>query len=1079
MALNGAVNVKEECTAQAEGNWLEEDDYVEEAYESFDNISPCKNEDLQSPAVAGHGIFQSRQVYEDTASMMIIHGVDPTQLEVTSGEICEILDAQADAASPGKCSDTSLIPEPALLVDSTVSSVSLNEDTVNSSSLSEKPPLENGASGALPVVLVTTVAEAPLGTTSRRFPKNFVVSAESTPLKPHEQELLFTKAHLHDYVSAMPAIASIEGSLELSAESSLMGGRSPRHQDVEVNVGEVQTCQELKDSFETMQRLQWHYKENPSAGSMHASMDMSLEVSSVDNEKCLQEKSPEHASSGPDMCPKELDTECLPVEETPSNGKALAGDLSGLLEQSGADGYHSEMGLGNGAAVMTEEMFGLNVENPCMDEVELNVIQPQEQTATEMREHILSFSAERLTDAVSSCEKEGSPCVTSQDKGELTSIAVDHGGLLETKLEPASSYWTTERDGAVKLRMEATGPAADTPITVHQMFQRTIQCFGDRPALAQKKDGVWETITYREYHQQCRAAAKSFLKLGLERYHGVGILGFNSPQWFIADVGAIMAGGFAVGIYTTNSPEACQYVAGDSNANILVVENHRQLAKILQIQHQLPHLKAIVQYQDELKERRPNLYTWKEFIQLGADVPDAQLDDIIASQKANQCCILIYTSGTTGQPKGAMLSHDNLTWVVKQACKVLNFVDQEVLISYLPLSHVAAQVVDLWLPIFSGGTTYFADPDALKGSLITTLREVRPTGFLGVPRVWEKIQERMKALGAKSSLIQRKVAAWAKSIGLQASYNRMNGISSMPWGYTLANILVFRRVHAALGLDRCTRCYSGAAPIMRDTLEFFMSLNLPVLELYGMSESSGPHTMCVPSAFRIMSTGKEIPGCRTQIYRPVEDGTGEICFWGRHIFMGYLNMEEKTKEALDEEGWLHSGDLGKHDKDGYLYITGRIKELIITAGGENIPPIPIEDAIKEELPIISNAMLIGDKMKFLSMLLTLKCKVDADTGDPKDELTPEAVEFCQRLGSSATRVSEVVSAKDPAVYQAIQEGLERVNRRATSNAQRVQKWSVLGRDFSVSGGELGPTLKLKRPVVLKMYKEEIENFYKD
>ncbi|XP_078533829.1 long-chain-fatty-acid--CoA ligase ACSBG2-like [Lissotriton helveticus] len=662
---------------------------------------------------------------------------------------------------------------------------------------------------------------------------------------------------------------------------------------------------------------------------------------------------------------------------------------------------------------------------------------------------------------------------------ELTSVTLDHGGLLEPRLEPASSFWTTDRDGAVRLRMDATGPAADPPITVHQMFQRNIKRFGGRPALAQKKDGVWETITHLEYHQQCRAAAKSFLKLGLERYHGVGILGFNSPEWFIADVGAIMAGGFAVGIYTTNSPEACQYVAGDSNANILVVENPRQLDKILQIQHQLPHLKAIVQYHDELKEKRPNLYTWKEFIQLGKDVPDSQLDDIIASQKANQCCTLIYTSGTTGQPKGVMLSHDNVTWLVKQGCKALDVVDQEVLISYLPLSHVAAQFTDLWLPIFNGGTTYFADPDALKGSLITTLREVRPTAFIGVPRVWEKIQEQMEALCAKSSLIQRKVAAWAKSVGLQASYNRMNGISSMPWGYTLADILVFRRVHAALGLDRYTRCYSGAAPITRDTLEFFMSLNLPVMELYGMSESAGPHTVAVPSAFRIMSTGKEIPGCRTQICRPEEDGTGEVCFWGRHVFMGYLNMEEKTKEALDEEGWLHTGDLGKLDQDGYLFITGRIKDLIFTAGGENIPPIPIEDAIKEELPIISSAMLIGDKMKFLSMLLTLKCKVDADTGEPKDELTSEAVVFCQQLGSSATRVSEVVSSRDPAIYTAIQEGVDRVNRRATSNAQRVQKWSILGKDFSLFGGELGPTLKLKRPFVLKMYEEEIENFYKD
>ncbi|XP_029439096.1 long-chain-fatty-acid--CoA ligase ACSBG2-like isoform X2 [Rhinatrema bivittatum] len=593
-----------------------------------------------------------------------------------------------------------------------------------------------------------------------------------------------------------------------------------------------------------------------------------------------------------------------------------------------------------------------------------------------------------------------------------------------SKVAPADDLWTTRRDGVVRLRVEQTGPGSEPPLTMHQLFRQTVQRYGDRPALATRRDGRWETITYLQYYQDCRAAAKGFLKLGLEPFHGVGIMGFNCMEWFISDIAAIMAGGFAVGIYTTNSPEACQYVADNCEANVLLVENHRQLAKILQVQDQLPHLKAIIQYHDELKEKRPNLYTWKELMQLGSDVQDSLLDEIIASQKANQCCTLIYTSGTTGNSKGVMLSHDN-------------------------------------------------------GSLVTTLQEARPTSFLGVPRVWEKIQEKMKAAGAKSSLIQRKVAAWAKGIGLHASYSQMNGNNCVPWGYTLANILVFRRVSAALGLDRCTKCITSAAPITKDTLEYFMSLKMPLLEIYGMSECTGPQTVSLPSSFRIMSCGKDLLGCKTRIDKPDEDGNGEICFWGRHIFMGYLNMKEKTEEALDEEGWLHSGDLGKQDQEGFLYITGRIKELIITAGGENIPPIPIEDRVKEEVPIISNAMLIGDKRKFLSMLLTLKCNTDGETGEPQDELTPEAVKLCQQLGSRATRVSDVIGSKDPAVYKAIQEGVERVNRRAVSNAQRVQKWTILSKDFSVLGGELGPTMKLKRPVVSKMYREEIDGFYKE
>ncbi|XP_051930099.1 long-chain-fatty-acid--CoA ligase ACSBG2 isoform X2 [Hippocampus zosterae] len=648
-----------------------------------------------------------------------------------------------------------------------------------------------------------------------------------------------------------------------------------------------------------------------------------------------------------------------------------------------------------------------------------------------------------------------------------------------------SNLWTSQPDGEVKLRMEERGLAAETPLTVHQLFTSTVRKFGKFTAVSWKEGEQKRSLNYKQYYETCRVAAKSFLKLGLQRYHGVGILGFNSVEWFIADIGAILAGGFAVGIYTTNSPEACQYVADNCKANIIVVENHKQLQKILQVQDSLLHLKAIVQYKGALKEKRPNLYSWAEFMELGRDVPDVTLDEIIASQKANQCCTLIYTSGTTGQPKGVMLSHDNLTWTALSTGKHVRLTDatesQEVVVSYLPLSHIAAQMVDIWLTMRVGGVTHFADPDALKGSLVNTMKEVRPTAFMGVPRVWEKMQEKMKATGAKSSKVRRKVAAWAKDVGLHTNLSKMNQTRAgdhTPLSYQIAKKLVFQKVRKALGLDRCYRCYTGAAPITRDTLEFFLSLDIPLYELYGMSESTGPHTISIPDAFRITSCGKEIPGCKSKLHKPDTDGNGEICFWGRHVFMGYLGMPEKTEEALDSEGWLHSGDLGKHDRNGFLFITGRIKELIITAGGENIPPVPTEDAVKDALPLISNAMLIGDKRKFLSMLLTIKCEVNGD-GAPLDELTPEAVEICKKLGSKATRVSDLAGGRDRVVNAAIQEGINRVNERATSNAQRVQKWYILQQDFSIVGGELGPTMKLKRPVVSKMYKEQIENFYKE
>ncbi|XP_034026833.1 long-chain-fatty-acid--CoA ligase ACSBG2-like isoform X2 [Thalassophryne amazonica] len=625
--------------------------------------------------------------------------------------------------------------------------------------------------------------------------------------------------------------------------------------------------------------------------------------------------------------------------------------------------------------------------------------------------------------------------------------------------------------------MEGSGPASETPITIHHMFLETVNSFGDHPALVFKKEGQWVTLTWKQYYDQCRAAAKSFLKLGLKRYHGVGILGFNSPEWFISDVGCILAGGLATGIYTTNTPEACLYVAANSKANVLVVENQKQLEKILQVKDQLPDLKAIVQYKGELQQKAPDLYTWEEFMKVGEDVSEERLNAVIDSLRANECCTLIYTSGTTGNPKGVMLSHDNVTWTAKAAGSMtqMNYAE-EVVISYLPLSHVAAQMSDIWVCMKYAGTTYFAEPDALKGSLGTTLKEVRPTSFLGVPRVWEKMEEKMKSVGAKSSSLKKNIANWAKSIGLQYNNSMMIGENVVPWGFMMANSLVFKKVRAALGLDRAKFCFTGAAPITKDTLEYFMSLNIPLMEVYGMSESSGPHTVSVNNDYCLTSCGKVMKGCKTKLSNPDKDGVGEICFWGRHVFMGYLDMPDKTAEAVDQDGWLHSGDLGKHDQNEFLFITGRIKELVITAGGENIPPVPIENAVKSEIPIISNAVLIGDKLKFLSMLLTLKCVVD-DNGEATDDLHPEVIAFCQQHNITATKVSEIIAKKEPAMYNSIQEGFERVNAKATSNAQKVQKWIILDQDFSVARGQLGPTLKLRRPVVMKMYQDKINEMY--
>ncbi|XP_066492662.1 long-chain-fatty-acid--CoA ligase ACSBG1 [Tiliqua scincoides] len=614
------------------------------------------------------------------------------------------------------------------------------------------------------------------------------------------------------------------------------------------------------------------------------------------------------------------------------------------------------------------------------------------------------------------------------------------------------------------------------------MFQESLEKYGSLNAMASKKNGKWEKVTFLEYYNLSRKAAKSFLKLGLERFHSVAILGFNSAEWFVSAVGAVFAGGIVTGIYTTSSPEACHYIAHDCRANIIVVDNHKQLDKITQIWNRLPHLKAVVMYKDSLPEKHPNVYTMNEFMELGNEISDEELDAIIHSQKPNQCCVLIYTSGTTGNPKGAMLSHDNITWTAAHASRAGDMqpaeIQQETIVSYLPLSHIAAQIYDLWTGIKWGEQVYFAEPDALKGGLVDVLREALPTAHMGVPRVWEKIMEKIKDVSSQSGFVKKKMLSWAMSVSLERNLSCSNS-DLKPFRMRLADHLVLTKIRNALGFSQCQKHFCGSAPLPTEALQFFLGLNIPLYEAYGMSETTGPHCMSGPYVYRRHSCGRAVPGCKVKLVNEDSDGHGEICFWGRTVFMGYLNMEDKTKEAFDEDGWLHSGDLGKMDKDGFVYVTGRIKELIITAGGENVAPIPIEDAVKKEIPLISNAMLIGDQKKFLSMLLTLKCLADPETSEPTDNLSQEAREFCQKIGSKATKVSEIVRTRDQVIYQAIQEGIDHVNTHAVANVQRIQKWAVLEKDFSISGGEFGPTMKLKRQMVVEKYRAVIDSFYKD
>lgn len=636
--------------------------------------------------------------------------------------------------------------------------------------------------------------------------------------------------------------------------------------------------------------------------------------------------------------------------------------------------------------------------------------------------------------------------------------------------------WTTDPSVELPVRVstDLNNPASAKPLTVIEMFKNTVKAHGKTPAVRVERSGKWIEWNYEQYYNDCSKFAKSLISIGFQKHESVSIMGFNSPEWFIADLGAIFAGGIAAGIYTTNGPKAAHYVANHCKARVAVVEDEEQLNKFLEVWDDLPNLKAIVMWTGTPKKEIKGVYDWNSFMRLGSNVSDKDLQDRMDYQKPGHCCTLIYTSGTTGNPKAVMLSHDNLTWTASVCASILDFdIGNERLISYLPLSHIAAQMTDLHGPISVGGTVSFAKPDALKGSLVETLTAVKPTFFMGVPRVWEKIEEKMRSVGAANTGAKKALGDWAKRVGLEGSYNALEG-KGLPWGWSIANTIVFKNIKKALGLEFTKIRATGAAPITLNTLEYFMSLDLPLYELYGMSESSGPHSFSFPGSVKMGSVGRSMPGAETWIVQPDQKQQGEICMRGRHVFMGYMNDKENTMNTIDDQGWLHSGDLGCVDSDGFLKITGRIKELIITAGGENIPPVLIEDNLKAELPAISNAMLIGDKRKFLSCLITLKNEPDAD-GNPTEKLFGAALDLAKSVGSTATTTVEAASCEK--YLKAIQDGINRANKVAISRAQYINKWKVLPTDFSLAGNELTPTMKLKRRIVVQKNHDLIEQFY--
>jgi len=644
----------------------------------------------------------------------------------------------------------------------------------------------------------------------------------------------------------------------------------------------------------------------------------------------------------------------------------------------------------------------------------------------------------------------------------------------------------------------------------------------------------WKTWTLKQYNEDVKKAAKAYIKFGFEMFDTVNIWGYNSPEWFISAVAGMYAGGKSGGIYPTDTEDTAGFKVVHSGGAVVAVEMEHHVKKVvsaLNARGNCTRLKMIVSWSfsppngmAELEianvGKIPHL-SWAEMMKQGEAGDANELTKRIEGTNSGHAAALIYTSGTTGDPKAVMVSHDNIAYVsntvfqvLGKSCGLAAGPDEERILSYLPLSHVAGLTVDLTGQILvsaltpSNNVVFFARPYDLKaGSIKDRLNIAKPTAFLGVPLVWEKMADRIKAIGAASTGCKKNLSTWAKGKALEHAKNIcLGGSGAVPSGHCLA-MRVLKLVKGAVGLDQCKFACTGAAPIRTDTLEYFGSLGIYINELYGMSESTAAATISTDQAHQWGSCGWQLPGTDVKIFK-VDDNNlnkkqecppaptlgstedefqGEICFRGRCIMMGYLackdmgeghvkEIEKKTGDTIDADGWLHSGDKGLKTVGGMVKITGRFKELIIGEGGENIAPVPIEDSVKGLCLGIGECMMVGDKRKYNVALITLKAKgANGEVPGTDDLDLPALAAF-----DPVKKISQAIESGE--VQKIITSAIQSTNsngKLVPNNAFKIQKFCILPTNFSEEAGELTPTKKLKRAAVEKRYAGMIDLMYKE
>ena len=594
--------------------------------------------------------------------------------------------------------------------------------------------------------------------------------------------------------------------------------------------------------------------------------------------------------------------------------------------------------------------------------------------------------------------------------------------------------------------------------TLAKLFWDRVQRSPDRPAQSFKQGAAWKTLTWREVGDTVREVALGFITLGRQKGERVALLSTSRPEWVQADFAIFSAGCVTVPIYPSYPPDLIAYVVNDSEAKTLIVEDPAQLAKALEARAAMPRLEQIVVIAGYDAPQPPRtVMTWQTLRRLGRDneaTHKSTLAERVGTTQPEDLATIVYTSGTTGPPKGVMQTHGNHIAAVSASKQATPVQEGWVHLLFLPLAHVFARL-ESFLGVAHGLTTAFAENLDKVGD---NLKEVRPHFICSVPRVFEKVYAKILAGVEAGSPAKRKIFQWAVAVGRDVSRHQQRG-QPVPAGLEfkrkVAHKLVFSKLHAALG-GRLVWAVSGGAPLSRDIAEFFHAAGILLLEGYGLTETCPALTFNRPTHYKFGSVGPALPGVELKIAPD-----GEILARGPNIATrGYFKQPDATKEVFEPDGWFHTGDIGTLDADGFLTITDRKKDLIVTAGGMNIAPQNIENLLKTD-PFVSQVMVYGDRRPYPVALITI---------NPE-----ELAKFARAQGILANDPAVIV--KHPKIVERVGRTVEEKNTQLQSYA-KIKKFAVLPADFSLDGGELTPTLKVKRKVVSQKYMSVIEDLYR-